>query len=1323
MKPTAKLSGYVTLGITLCASWTQAASNSAHPTILIGPTVVGQASAVGGARTQADDLLRRARQAIKDKKLAVAETLISQAEDLNVEYDSSSSRFSDTPTKLRKELDSARIQADGTNLLPNMLGSGKKPTAQPNTDETNSRAVGALAQGESMLRDARLALADGDVDAAMRLVNQARQQGGKFSPKGDTPERVEALVREWRQFANGPQAGADINAFARAHAQNLMDQATALRRYGDDGVAAKLLDDAQRLPAEFKPFERSPAKLLSEFAGSAQTRAGDAAAKAAATVSDGLRGDFSGIIPQTAGLTGQEAQGAQGPEGPQRSKRVSVGDNNENAVKEVQRLMALAQQAKDRRDLQAAQRFMNEAKSYGVPDSAFAPGETRPWQVGLEIDSEIAKRGGVVQARAESDPAARSNRFPVAQGAFNPQNDKTRLAPAGAQQPTPAGRVGDSPSTSSSTSRGQMLYEQGVQALQQQDRESAIKAFQEAWRYEGELDAGTRQQLREKLSLLSEPVGRPTPSAGREPTALESISSRQQVLREKLISEIGGERDAARRMAAANPKAALSRLQRLRERVTQSEVDPTGRKQLLTMVDREINDLNYYIEQNRAEIENNDRNRDVLADVDRRRQVQSEMQNKLAELVEEFNRLMEEGRYSESVVIARQAIELDPDNPVVETLVWKSRFASRMAEQKRIDDLKEEGFHDSINRGVHEAAIPWSGESPIAFDTKNWDEISRKRRIFADRNRRRYSPAEVEIQRSLSQMVDVQFDNVPLREVINALETQANINLHLDPAGMAIEGVTSDVPITLTLTKPITLRSALNLILEPKRLGFVIQNEVLKITSAQTKDSDVYVQVYDVADLVIPIPNFVPGYNTGLPSAIQEAHRSMGFGGGLHNGPGVPMQMANNQSNNMNPAVMAQFGAHGMGGAGSRPSQQIGTGPGGLGGGSQPDFDTLIGLVTSAIAPASWTEHGGSGTIEASPSNLSIVVSQTQEVHDQIADLLEQLRKLQDLQVTIEVRFITLRDNFFERIGVDFDFTVDDNTNLRPASPTGLPDDGGPSIAIGLTPAGIPTADLDIPFSNGTRGDFGGVIPQFGGFDANTAANFGVAILSDIEVFLLIQAANGDSRSNILQAPKVTMFNGQTASVFDSAQRPFVVGIIPVVGDFAVAHQPVVVVLNEGTSLSVQAVVSSDRRFVRMTLVPFFSKIGEVDTFTFNGSTTTRSGTNVKDPVDDATVKDNVETTTTGTTIQLPVFAFTTVTTTVSVPDGGTVLLGGIKRLREGRDERGIPILSKVPYINRLFKNVAIGREAQSLMMMVTPRIIIQEEEENKLGLNPIANP
>lgn len=42
----------------------------------------------------------------------------------------------------------------------------------------------------------------------------------------------------------------------------------------------------------------------------------------------------------------------------------------------------------------------------------------------------------------------------------------------------------------------------------------------------------------------------------------------------------------------------------------------------------------------------------------------------------------------------------------------------------------------------------------------------------------------------------------------------------------------------------------------------------------------------------------------------------------------------------------------------------------------------------------------------------------------EVEELLENLRGLQDLQVAVEVRFITMSENFFERIGLDFDVHV-----------------------------------------------------------------------------------------------------------------------------------------------------------------------------------------------------------------------------------------------------------------------------------------------------------
>jgi general secretion pathway protein D len=276
--------------------------------------------------------------------------------------------------------------------------------------------------------------------------------------------------------------------------------------------------------------------------------------------------------------------------------------------------------------------------------------------------------------------------------------------------------------------------------------------------------------------------------------------------------------------------------------------------------------------------------------------------------------------------------------------------------------------------------------------------------------------------------------------------------------------------------------------------------------------------------------------------------------------------------------------------------------------------------------------------------------------------------------------------------------------------------DHNKDVTVGLSAPGVFSADLDIPF---TQDSFTIATPQFGGFQPTAGMSVGFAILSDIEAFFFIQATQGDQRSNVLQAPKVTLFNGQTAVVADITQSPFVISVIPVVGDFAAAYQPVIAVLNEGSHLSVQGVVSPDRRFVRMTVAPFFSTIGQVNTFAFDGSTSVidqqQRQTNTGTTTGQLTNSENFQRTQQATTVQLPSFSFLTVTTTVSVPDGGTVLLGGIKRLSEGRSEFGVPILSKVPYLNRLFKNVGIGRETQSLLMMVTPRIIIQEEEEDLL--------
>jgi hypothetical protein len=223
----------------------------------------------------------------------------------------------------------------------------------------------------------------------------------------------------------------------------------------------------------------------------------------------------------------------------------------------------------------------------------------------------------------------------------------------------------------------------------------------------------------------------------------------------------------------------------------------------------------------------------------------------------------------------------------------------------------------------------------------------------------------------------------------------------------------------------------------------------------------------------------------------------------------------------------------------------------------------------------------------------------------------------------------------------------------------------------------------------------------------------------------------------------VTLFNGQVANIADTVSRPFVTSVTPTVGVFAVGFTPQITEIQEGVQMGVAAVVSADRRFVRLSVYPVFRQITDIFTFTFVQSGSTQgaqgmgpgasgssgtagstgfggglSGTGSAGISGAATSGSGGTTNNAGVgniTVQQPVFETITVTTTVSVPDGGTVLLGGIKRLREGRNEAGVPILGQIPYISRLFKNTGVGRETESLMLMVTPRIIIQEEEEELL--------
>jgi general secretion pathway protein D len=72
------------------------------------------------------------------------------------------------------------------------------------------------------------------------------------------------------------------------------------------------------------------------------------------------------------------------------------------------------------------------------------------------------------------------------------------------------------------------------------------------------------------------------------------------------------------------------------------------------------------------------------------------------------------------------------------------------------------------------------------------------------------------------------------------------------------------------------------------------------------------------------------------------------------------------------------------------------------------------------------------------------------------------------------------------------------------------------------------------------------------------------------------------------------------------------------------------------------------------------------------------------------------------------------VQTRVNVPDSGTLLLGGLKRSASNSVEAGVPVLSKIPVLGRLFTNRSRVADQKILLILVKPTIILTEEADSE---------
>jgi general secretion pathway protein D len=846
---------------------------------------------------------------------------------------------------------------------------------------------------------------------------------------------------------------------------------------------------------------------------------------------------------------------------------------------------------------------------------------------------------------------------------------------------------------------------------------------------------------------IQQVAAQPQPAVATNMPIVDQVIRDRQAVISQISSGIMQQISDAQRVTRdqRNPEAGLEILKQARVRVEQSQVDPATKDAFLRQVDRAIEDTVKFNERYQAQFEQDKRNQAIWEE--RRREAENfrSKEERIKTLIDECNKLINEQRYDEAVIMAKRAREFAPDEPATHMLLTTTQLASNAYRSMAIRDDKANAFVESMLGVDRSSIMPDFERSPMQFDQQRWkDIISRNRRGSAELLRGRRPESENEILRQLETPVSINFDRpMPLEQILKILSGHTGVHIIVDWAALRDVDVTSDRLINISIMKEIKLRSVLNLILEPLHLSYVVKNEMLNVTSATKAKGELYTRPYYVGDLIMKIPNFDTTRNPhDLSSALDRAMQGQSGRAMTRGVSGGPLAGTNTKidpgllASMGNPNIMGQtFGGTmpGANGIGMGTGTAFGTPQTGAAGGSQADFSEIMDLIEAVVSPDSWDEGGE--MMEYYP-NLSLVVRQTEEVHAEIVDLLAQLRKLNDLQIAVEVRYITLSDDFYEKMGIDFDMkfkndnaasrvktqysTSDDSSNNDNNSSNTVQVVGGNNVTVGMSAPGDISVDLSIPFN---QSNYGLVDPMFGGFSADAGLQMGFALLSEIEAYFFMSATQGDTRSNVLQAPKVTIFNGQMGMITDMSMSPFVTSVIPVVGDFAAAYQPVITILSEGQLLSVQGTVSDNRQYVRLVLNPVFNKITKVNTFKYFGEDSLTDETQTTAKGDSAASASTDERGTTrrtaqsnsGVTIQLPTLAMFSVQTTVSVPDGGTILLGGMKRLSEGRTEAGTPILNKIPYIQRLFMNTAIGRTTQSIMMMVTPRIIIQEEEEEYL--------
>ena len=346
------------------------------------------------------------------------------------------------------------------------------------------------------------------------------------------------------------------------------------------------------------------------------------------------------------------------------------------------------------------------------------------------------------------------------------------------------------------------------------------------------------------------------------------------------------------------------------------------------------------------------------------------------------------------------------------------------------------------------------------------------------------------------------------------------------------------------------------------------------------------------------------------------------------------------------------------------------TGGGGGGGGGAGG----AGGQSGGILPIIKRRLSRRGSIEIDPRTNSLIVTDVRENMDMVRRLIDILDQPEP-QVEIETRIVVATRTFSRDIGVQLAALVlgprgsGGSGATMPGSQQSTDSGGGSGGGGSQNTTGFRVAGVPVGIGQQPDNSLLSSIP-------NTVIGLTTGIFGTAQLSALITAGEKQGEAKVIATPRVTTLNRQDAKIASSTKIP-------------------IVTVQPGSAAGGAVVATTTYVDVPLSLTvnPQITDVGDIvlDVTAENSSTASIVGGGA------------------------PAINTQSMQTRVTVPDGGTTVVGGVLFDDERESQDRTPGLWKIPILGNLFKRKGVTRNTNEILFFITPRVV-RPQGNNKPG-------